>query len=169
MTQEEGIVCSISEDGWAQVITQRKGSCAHCSAGHGCQLFGSGSKMVARALNRASAGVGDHVFFSLTHQSVVKIAAIVYLIPVTSLILGAFAGAGLWQRLGISESAAAVLLGLAGLSLGFLIMILISRWISTKNNLTPVITRVVKAGEIASGSSIAIDPCKAVITFTSQP
>ncbi|UCG67289.1 MAG: SoxR reducing system RseC family protein [Deltaproteobacteria bacterium] len=144
MAQEEGLVSTIKEDGWAEVVTERKDACENCGAQHCCVAFGSGSEMVVKALNRAGAKVGDQVSLSLSSGTLLKGAAILYLIPLAGLLLGAAIGAGLNQRLALSETAAVVIFGFAGLFLGLVITRLISRWMSAHNRLTPIITRVLR-------------------------
>ena len=85
MAQEQGLAASIREDGWAKVVTERRDACGDCAASHCCASLGSGSEMVTKALNRAGAGVGDLVSISLSSVTVVKGAAILYLIPVVGL------------------------------------------------------------------------------------
>ncbi len=59
MAQEQGLFASIREDGWAQVVTDRRDACSGCGASHCCASFGSSSEMASKALNGARAGVGD--------------------------------------------------------------------------------------------------------------
>jgi sigma-E factor negative regulatory protein RseC len=102
MAQEKGLVTSITEDGWAQVETDRNDACSHCGS---CRVsFGCNSEMTIKALNRAGAGVGDLVSIHLSSGTIMKSAAILYLIPVAGLISGAFMGEGLSTRLAMSEA-----------------------------------------------------------------
>jgi len=170
MAQEQGVVASIREDGWAKVVTERKDARGDCAALHCCASFGSSSEMVIKALNRAGAGVGDLVSIALSSGTVVKGAAILYLIPLAGLMSGAVMGAGLSERLAISETGAVALLSLAGLILGFVITALISRRMSSGSRLNPVITRIIKPALKAPESSMAIDPvCKMALNPTEAP
>lgn len=151
MAQEKGLVTSITEDGWAQVETDRNDACSHCGS---CRVsFGSNSEMTIKAINRAGAGVGDLVSIHLSSGTIMKSAAILYLIPVAGLISGAFMGVDLSERLPISETAAIALLSLAGFILGFIITAFISRWMSARRTLSPIITRIIRRGLVASDSS----------------
>lgn len=147
MALEEGIVCRVYRDGWAEVITERKDACARCGASHSCRLAGSGSNMVTKAINRAGAGVQDRVAISLKRQSLLKTAGIVYMIPVICFLLGAIAGVGLTTRLDMGINTGAVLFGLAGLALGFVIIILISRSMSHGESLTPIIVEILRKSD----------------------
>jgi sigma-E factor negative regulatory protein RseC len=150
MAQEKGLVTSITEDGWAQVETDRNDACSHCSS---CRVsFGCNSEMTIKAINRAGAGVGDLVSIHLSSGTIMKSAAILYLIPVAGLILGAFLGAGLSTRLAMSETGAIALLSLAGFILGYIITVLISRWMSAQHTLSPIITRIIRRGLAAPES-----------------
>jgi sigma-E factor negative regulatory protein RseC len=144
MAQEQGFVTSIGEDGWAEVIAERKDACDDCGARQCCVSLRSNSEMVIKALNRAGAKVGDLVSITLSSGTVVKGAAVLYLIPLAGLMSGVLMGAGLYKRVAISETGAAIAFGFAGLFLGFIITALISRWMSAHNRLTPVITRIRK-------------------------
>ena len=39
MAQEQGTVTSVRDDGWAQVVTDRKDACGDCGASHCCASF----------------------------------------------------------------------------------------------------------------------------------
>ena len=151
MAQEKGLVTSITGDGWAQVETDRNDACSHCGS---CRVsFGSNSEMTIKAINRAGARVGDLVSMHLSSGTIMKSAAILYLIPVAGLISGAFMGEGLSEKLHISETAAIALLSLLGFILGFIITAFISRWMSARRTLSPIITRIIWRGLVASDSS----------------
>ena len=151
MAQEKGLVTSITEDGWAQVETDRNDASSHCSSCH--VSFGCNSEMTIKAINRAGAGVGDLVSLHLSSRTIMKSAAILYLIPVAGLISGAFLGDELSTRLAMSETGAIALLSLAGFVLGYIITALISRWMSGRRTLSPIITRIIRRGLVAPESS----------------
>ena len=153
MAQEKGLVTSITEDGWAQVETDRNDACSHCDS---CRVsFGCNSEMTIKAINRAGAGVGDLVSIHLSSGTIMKSAAILYLIPVAGLISGAFMGEGLSTRLAMSETGTIALLSLAGFIVGYIITVLISRWMSARRTLSPIITRIIRRGLITPDSSPA--------------
>lgn len=158
MAHTKGLVISIKEDGMVQVATERKGACSGCNAANNCQSCLTNSKMVAEVLNNAGAKEGDLVDISLNSDVVLKGAAVLYLIPVAGLMGGALIGLGLKETLAISESAATITFGFAGLCLGFLITAFISRWMSANNRLTPKISRIIKHGAGLSPSLLFIDP-----------
>jgi sigma-E factor negative regulatory protein RseC len=151
MAQEKGLVTSITQDGWAQVETDRNDACSHCTS---CRVsFGCNSEMTVNAINSAGAGVGDLVSIHLSTGTIMKSAAILYLIPVAGLISGAFLGDELGTRLAMSKTSAVALLSIAGFILGYIITTLISRWMSARRTLSPIITRIIRRGLVSPESS----------------
>jgi len=170
MSQEQGIVASISENGWAQVVADRRDACGDCGASGCCATLGGSSKMVIKAMNRAGAGIGDLVSITLKSGTVIQSAAIFYLIPLVGLIFGAAVGSTSNLGLPISKTASTILFCFAGLAFGFLITALLTRWLSTKQAFTPVITHVIKSSFRAPESLIAIDPvCKMAVDPQEAP
>jgi positive regulator of sigma E activity len=147
MAQEMGRVTHTSEDGWATVVTQRKDACHSCEASQFCNALTNCNKLETRALNKVGAGVGDLVTIHLSSHTVLKGALVFYLIPALGLLAGAFAGSDFSKQLALGETGAAILFGLAGLVLGFIITAMISRRMSAGNRLTPEIMRIVKTHE----------------------
>jgi len=147
MAQEKGLVTSITEDGWAQVETDRNDACSHCSS---CRVsFGCTSEMTINAINRAGARVGDLVSIHLSSGTIMKSAAILYLIPVAGLISGAFLGDELSTKMAISKTSAVAFLSIAGFITGYIITALISRWMSARRTLSPIITRIIRRGLVS--------------------
>jgi positive regulator of sigma E activity/YHS domain-containing protein len=170
MSLEQGVVASVTDNGWAQVVTERKDACSDCGAAHCCQSLSSEPKMVTRALNRAGAKVGDLVSVSLKTQTVIKSAMIVYVIPVAGLIAGALAGAPLSKRWAIDATTGSMLLAFMGLFLGFVAIAVISRWMSARSEFTPVITGIIRTGLLSPSSSMAVDPvCKMIVAPAEAP
>lgn len=147
MAHTKGFVVGIENNGWAKVVTEKKSACSSCGASHHCHSSLSGSKTVAKVLNSVNAREGDLVSINLSMGKVLKNAALIYLIPIAGLLLGAILGEGLNDKLAISETSAAILFSLIGLCLGFCIIIFISRFKSTKNRNAPIITHIIKQGK----------------------
>jgi len=164
MEQEEGLIASIDDKGWAEVVTKRRDACGDCGAGHRCTAFAGSSKMLIKALNRAGANEGDHVVIDLASGGVIQSAAILYVIPVLGLIFGAVIGSTLDPGWPFKGTDASMLFTFLGLAFGFLVTVLISRHLSKKRQFTPVITRILKAGARGIDSLMAEDPiCKALV------
>jgi len=149
MPYKKGFVVKTGTDGWAEVITDKLDACAACATARNCPSSCKSTRMVTRVFNRAGAREGDMVSIYQSTRSVLQSAALLYLIPVACLIIGALIGAGLSNWLAMDESSSAVLFGLAGLGFGFLSLARFSKRISTKSRLTPSIVNII-ASEPAS-------------------
>jgi len=157
MSEEQGIIVRLKEDGLADVMTEKGGGCEGCGASHSCHTFGTGNKMITRARNRVGAQVGDQVALSLSSGLFVKSAAVVYLLPIVGFIVGAAVGASLREVTGLGETTGAVLFGFGGLGVGFLITIMVSRWAGIIGVLTPEIAKIIRRGS-GKGIGVAVDP-----------
>lgn len=141
MAVERGLVMETQEDGWAQVMVQREPGCPYCGAALSCGAFDGRDRKPVRALNKAGAQAGDAV--NIVHGTgSLKSAAVTYLIPTAGLILGAVAGSRFSGRLGWDENVAAMVLALIGIALGFGISIFLGRALARKEEMIPVITRI---------------------------
>lgn len=156
MPLKKGIVVSIDRDGWAEVVTDKLDACADCVTARNCPTSCRSTRVATRVFNKAGAREGDMVSIYLSAGSVLQSAALLYLIPVFCLIMGAFTGAGLSELLALNESVSALIFGLAGLFVGFIFLVMLSRRISTKNRLTPIITHIVIPAKEPVRSSTAI-------------
>jgi len=169
MSEEQGIVVRLQDDGMADVMTEKKGGCESCGASHSCCSFGTGDKMISRARNRIGARTGDQVSLELSSGLFVKSAAVVYLLPIIGFIVGAAVGSSLNHAIGIGARTGAVLFGLGGLGVGFLATIMISKWTSVKGILTPEITKIITRGS-SDGISVAVDPvCNMLVDPATAP
>lgn len=157
MSEEQGIVVRLKPDGMADVMTEKGGGCESCGASHSCHAFGSGSKMITRARNRIGARVGDQVALELGSGLFVKSAAVVYLLPIAGFIIGAALGASLHDAVGIGQRTGAVLFGLGGLGVGFLITIMLSKWTGVSGILTPEIAKIIGRGT-GEEINVELDP-----------
>jgi sigma-E factor negative regulatory protein RseC len=144
MAKKKGRVIGISQDGWAKVITERGDACNNCEAAQFCHSIADCSKLETNVLNKAGAEVGDLVTVDLSSKMVFKGALILYIVPVAGLLSGAITGTGLSPKLAISETAASMAFGFAGLILGFVITAFISSRLMSKNQLIPAITQIIK-------------------------
>jgi len=169
MSEEQGIIVRLSNDGMADVMTEKKGGCESCGASHSCHSFGTGNRMITRARNRIGAHTGDQVSLDLSSGLFVKSAAVVYLLPIIGFIVGAAVGSSLNQSIRIGARTSAVLFGLGGLGVGFLVTIAISRWTGVKGILTPEIVKVISRGS-GDGTSVTLDPvCNMLVDPATAP
>jgi sigma-E factor negative regulatory protein RseC len=142
MSDERGIVEKV-EPGWAWVKTKRSSACASCDSRHHCSMVEGGDQMVVKAQNTARAKKGDEVELYLSTKTKLKCTAIVYLIPVLGIFLGAFSADPLSKALGLNPSLGMVVFTLTGLvSAVFLMRHLASR-MAARRTLTPLVKRVI--------------------------
>jgi sigma-E factor negative regulatory protein RseC len=144
MAKKKGWVTDISENGQAQVIIERGDACNACEASHFCHSIADCSRIKTKVINQANASVGDRVTIELNSKTLFKSAFFLYLVPAFGLLGGAVSGNGLGNSLGIGQPGLTIILAFAGLAAGFTITAIFSRWMSGKDNLTPVVTKIVK-------------------------
>ncbi len=93
MSYRIGIVKKTEPGGYAQVMTERKTACGECYHNrivcYGCLLS---PKIVSRVANPIGSGVGDMVKIYLSAGKLYTAAGMFYLLPIFTLLLGAFSG-----------------------------------------------------------------------------
>jgi len=116
---ETGIVTKV-EKNLASISMVRGEQCHGCTV---CKTFGDGSIELI-AINKAGARPGDRVEVEIDPGQVVKHSAIVFLLPVVSLMIGYFLGTSYLPRIGLSTEAAGIIgsLGLMILSFGVIVI-----------------------------------------------
>lgn len=148
MADNIGKVLQTEPGGWAIVSTDRKGACGGCeshpSSCAGC-LAGA-PKMESRVANPIGARTGDLVKVHLASKSVFTGAAILYLVPILGILIGAFAGAWAAHFFGLQAVSGGLLGTLIGLIAGFAGVVAMDRSAGIKKKMTPTIMAVV-AGE----------------------
>ncbi len=142
MLTERGVVISV-EGNRAKVQVTRSAMCAHCESQGTCNALGSSPKAVVSAVNQVGAGQGDLVEVSMKESRVLKAAALVYLVPVAGLVLGAMVGDSLAASMHISADAGAGLGSLLGIAAGLAVTAVAGRKASQSGDALPVISRVV--------------------------
>ena len=149
MSERIGIVVGNDKDGWAHVITDRSGGCGGCHSGHsGCRTCLAGSKIESRAANPVGARSGDLVKLTLPASTVFKGTALLYILPIVALFIGAFAGIWTAGLLGFQHNSGALPGSLAGLGLAIWAVIRLGRRPEMIRQMTPVITAVVQRAGI---------------------
>ena len=141
MTAERGIVEKV-EPGWAWVKTKRSSACASCDSRHHCLTQGS-DQMVVKAQNSAQAKKGDEVELYLSTKTKLKSTAIVYLIPVLGIFVGAFSADPLSKALGLNPSLGMAVFTLTGLVSAVFLMRYLANRMTAKQALTPLVKRVI--------------------------
>ena len=141
MPAERGIVENV-EAGWAWVKTKRSSACSSCGSRHHCLTQGS-DQMVVKAQNTAQAKKGDEVELYLSTKTKLTGTAIVYLIPVFGIFVGAFSANPLSAALGLNPSLGMAVFTLTGLVLSVFLMRYLANRMDSKQTLTPLVKRVV--------------------------
>jgi sigma-E factor negative regulatory protein RseC len=147
MTQKTGLVVKTNEEGWAEVITDKLDACAECTSSRSCHSDCKSTRVRTRVYNSAGAHEGDTVVIYISPSSVLKSAAILYLVPVFFMLSGALTGSSVAARLGMEESGSALLFGLIGLAIGFLIVRTYSTRLKADSGLVPKIAQVIDRGD----------------------
>ena len=131
MAHTKGMVIRTETNGMAEVMAQRSEACSGCGQKQSCHSCLSHAKTQIEALNIAGARAGDLVSLSIPTDTLIKGAALLYLIP------------AIGHSLALKETPASILFGFAGLILGFLVTALLSRKMSKNQGLTPKIDRII--------------------------
>jgi sigma-E factor negative regulatory protein RseC len=143
VSEQIGIIRENQAEGWAMVMTERKGACSGCHThGDGCSSCLAGSKLESRVANPINAQVGDVVKINIKSVDLFKGAFILYFIPVACLISAALAGASLAGRAGWQANTGSVLGGLIGLVAGIGLVMLLDRTRYVRRLMTPTVTQV---------------------------
>jgi len=143
MADRIGIVIKKESDQYAQVVTDRKGACGGCqSTPHGCRSCLSSAKMESHVANPVGAEPGDLVKIHLSTEDLYLGAAILYLIPIIGLLLGAFAGVWMSAVSGLAVTAGTIGGAAVGLVIGFAAVIILDRAAGIRRRIMPTITAV---------------------------
>jgi sigma-E factor negative regulatory protein RseC len=141
MSAERGVVEKV-EAGFAWVKTKRSSACSSCGSRHHCLTQGS-DQMVVKAQNTARAKKGDEVELYLSSKTKLKGTAIVYLIPVLGIFVGAFSANPLSTAIGLNPSVGMALFTISGLVASVWLMRYLANRMGSTDALTPVVKRVV--------------------------
>lgn len=143
MLEEVGVVLRV-EGELAIVKTQRSSMCGGCHSGGFCKAFGGDSDMEVAARNEVGAKVGDEVRVTVASKTFLKASFLVYMVPVTALILGALLGTTLGPSLypGASSDILSVLFGLILFFLSFVLMRIWAKGIKRGEQYCPVISEI---------------------------
>ena len=140
MSAERGVVEKV-EPGWAWVKTKRSSACSSCASRSHCMTQGA-DQMVVKAQNTAQAKKGDEVELYLSSGTKLKGTAIVYLLPVLGIFVGAFSAGPLSEVLGLNPSLGMAVFTLTGLVSAVFLMRHLANRMATNQSLTPVVKRI---------------------------
>ena len=143
MATQNGLVIE-SKNGWAQVVTEKRDACGGCSSSNNCRTCLSASKIVSKVQNPVGAKEGDLVAISMSSRELWQGAALMYLLPVAALMLGAITGLGTSSYLEVDETLASAIGSILGLGMGLFMLIRISKFLSDRGRFIPVISKTLK-------------------------
>jgi sigma-E factor negative regulatory protein RseC len=141
MSAERGVVENVEAE-WAWVKTKRSSACSSCVSRSHCLTQG-GDQMLVKAQNTARAKKGDEVELYLSTKTKIKGTAIVYLIPVLGLFVGAFSARPLSAAIGMNPSLGMAVFTFTGLVLSVFLMRSLASRMDSRQTLTPLVKRVV--------------------------
>jgi len=150
MAERIGIVQGIEANGMARVVTDRKNACGGCHSDSAeCRSCLTSAKLESVVSNPIGAKAGDVVKLTISSATLFKGAVIMYLLPIATLILGAFLGLWWGGKSGWGDTGS-VLGGVIGLLAGFGAVTLMGRSRRLGRQMTPVISEVVTASHGAA-------------------
>ena len=141
MSAERGTVERVEAE-WAWVKTKRSSACSSCASRSHCLTQG-GDQMLVKAQNSAGAKKGDEVELYLSTGTKLKGTAIVYLVPVLGLFVGAFSADPLSEAIGMNPSLGMALFTFTGLVLSVFLMRYLANRMDSRQTLIPHVKRVI--------------------------
>lgn len=139
LIKEQGKIEEIRKQ-TALVRIQKRSACAHCESKGSCSI--SKRDMLIEVPNDLQAGVGDQVEVSVPEGTLLKLSALIYLLPVLLLLIGAFLGTLLGDALQMNSSLTAIILGGGFMGISFYGLILFDRKKRKGNKYYPRMTRI---------------------------
>lgn len=144
MAEHIGIVIKSESGNYAHVLADRKGACGGCqSTPSGCRSCLTSAKMETRVSNPVSAKAGDLVKIRLSSTNLLVGAAILYLLPILGLLIGAFVGVWTSTVFGLTEIIGSIGGATIGLFVGYVAVVSLDRRTSIRRRITPTITAIV--------------------------
>jgi sigma-E factor negative regulatory protein RseC len=143
MLEEVGVVVRVVGE-LVIVKTKRSSMCDGCHSGGFCKALGESSDMEVAARNEVGAKVGDEVKVTVASKTFLKASFLVYMVPVTALILGALLGTKVGPTLSpeTSSDLFPVVFGLMLFLLSFVLMKLWGKGIRGDGPYYPVVSEI---------------------------
>jgi len=144
MTEHVGLVLNTFKDRKAEVATDRRDFCSGCKDTRNCRACLAGARRVVTVQNPVGARQGEVVSLCLEDSSLWSDALWLYIIPVLWLLAGTMIGSGLGGGWQIGETGGAILLGLSGFAVGFMMIAIVSNLFKFAMKITPRIIGVIE-------------------------
>ena len=144
MAEQIGIVIKTEPGNYAQVLADRKSSCGGCHSNpDACLSCLTSAKIESRVANPVNAHAGDLVKIRLSSTNLLTGAAILYLLPIIGILLGAFAGVLVSTAFGLTQIIGSIGGAVTGLIVGYAAVITLDRNPSIRRRMMPTITTIV--------------------------
>ena len=143
MAEHIGIVIKTEPDHYAQVLSDRKGACGGCqSTSDGCRSCLASAKIESQVANPVNAHAGDLVKIHLSSTNLLTGAAILYLLPIIGMLIGAFAGVLVSTAFGLTQIIGSIGGAITGLIVGYTAVITLDRSPRIRRRMMPTITTI---------------------------
>ena len=125
---------------YAFVSSEGQRSCARCAEGRGCggglmaQILGKRLYEVRAQTADRTIEAGDEVLLGIHGSALLRLSALVYLVPILCLTAGAWVGA-------LSGEIGSVIVAIAGFAGGLLVVRAVSRYLGGNPSWEPVVIR----------------------------
>lgn len=150
MVKEQGIVEKV-KNSKAMIRVNRTTACETCKSHGSCQM--EKRDIVVEVANDLQAKVGDMVELSMPDGAIVQLSAMVYLLPIIALIIGAFTGASIGEALLWNASVSAVTGGALLMVIVFFILKKLEKTPDFRQRFQAHITRIISAGSPFPGDN----------------
>jgi len=144
MLREEGVVEKLLHQK-ARIRIKRSSACANCESRGHCHTLND-REATLEVDNRLHAQVGDRVEVSMPTQALIKVSLLVYILPIVTLIFGAYAGQVWAQAHQMAPTIPSIVAGGSALVLTFWALKRLERSAQEKNRYQPRITRIILSG-----------------------
>jgi sigma-E factor negative regulatory protein RseC len=144
MLTEEGVVEKLLQQK-ARIRIKRSSSCASCESRGLCQTLND-REATLEVENHLHAQVGDRVEVSMNTQSLLKVSLLVYILPIVTLIIGAYVGQVWAQARQMPPTIPSILAGGAAMGLTFWVLKRLERTAQEENRYQPRMTRILLSG-----------------------
>jgi sigma-E factor negative regulatory protein RseC len=144
MATEEGVVTRIESATTAWVKTTKSGACKSCSARSSCHSLGGGEETEVEAINQAGAQIGQKVVLSFDTSPLLKATFLLYMLPILTMMTGAFIGQQLAPNLNLDTSFLSAIFGFLFFGLTLLFVRSKGNKMAKKDEYRPKIIRVIK-------------------------
>ncbi len=139
MNKEEGTITRTEGDtAWVKV--RRTSMCDVCNSKSVCNTLNDSNTMEAQVYNPLNGKEGDRVEFMISTSSLLKITSLLYIFPLIFLLTGSISGYIFFKP----PEFYALILGLSGFLISYLIIRIISARMAGSRKFTPEIIRILK-------------------------